>query len=175
MQISSRGIKGADRIDEPVHFLMVAAECGVFLEEQGADHSDCNEATGYGKQAAFAFGAEGAIVDTGQYQAYGRQYTADNHPENESQGYQVECFAGIGFEDVSDHARVDEYAVFEHEVIGRAGDAQQQNQYRFGKVRYQYKIEKQVKYGEDDDGNADAEKECGGICYRQVAKDVAPQ
>ena len=175
MQVSSGGINRTDRIDEPVHVMMVSAECGVFLEKHCADHSGGDDATGYGKQAAFAFGTEGLVIDAGHCQTYSGQNTANDDPENEPQGHEIKCFACIGFKNVSDHARVDENAVFEHEVVGRAGDEQQQDQDWFGKVRYQKEIEEQIECSEDDDGNADAEKECGSICYRQVAKNVAPQ
>ena len=175
MQVSSGGINRTDRIDEPVHVLMVASEGGVFLEEQGSDHSCCDEATGYGEQTAFAFGTEGLVIDTGYCQAYGGQYTADDDPEDESQGHEVECLACIRFKDIANHAGVDENTIFEHEVVGRAGDDQQQDQDRFGKIRYQNEIEDQVECGKDENGYAETEKERGGIPYRQMVEDVAPQ
>ena len=115
------------------------------------------------------------IVDTGDCQAYGRQYTSENDPDNEAQGHEVKRFACVGFECVSDHVRVDENAVFEHEVVGCAGDDQQQDQDRFCNVRYQNEIEQQIECRKNDDWYADAEQEGCVIRYVQMPDDVAPQ
>lgn len=62
------------------------------------------------------------------------------------------------FQKCSGSCSFDERAKIEHEIIGDAGNGQQEKQERFGKTRDKDEIEKQVKHRKDEDRYTKSEK-----------------